>query len=65
LDYWIQEAFKQLEGHPPDYSSALFCSKKATDAATSDIEWGQARNAVAAALFHLGILDEAIGAFSA
>ncbi len=62
--YWIAEAIRLTEQDAPDYNSSLFCATKAIDAATSDIEWARARNAIGVAQFHLAKADQAIIAFT-
>ena len=64
FDYWIAEAVKQLKADIPDYAGVLFCAKKATDAASSDVQWASGKNVGGVALSHLGKLDEAISAFT-
>jgi hypothetical protein len=50
FDYWIAEAFRLLEVDDPDHHTALFCAKKATHLAQTDIEWARARNVAGIAL---------------
>jgi Domain of unknown function (DUF4062) len=64
FDYWIEEANKLLKVECSDHAGALFCAGKATEAATSDIEWVRARNTGGIAQFHLGKLDAAIAGFT-
>ena len=64
FDYWIVEADRLLETGTPDHNAALFCATKATNAATSDVEWARATNFAGIAQFHLGKLDESIAVFT-
>jgi Domain of unknown function (DUF4062) len=65
FSYWMNEAKTLSEAPDPDYASVLFCARKATNAARSDVEWAQGANMEGIALFHLGKPDEAIATFSA
>jgi len=64
FDYWIVEAKKILKPRSSDYAGALFCASKAVEAATSDIEWAEAKNLDGIFQFHLGKLDFAMSAFT-
>lgn len=65
FNYWITEAKMLWEAPDPDYANVLFCARKATVAASSDIEWAQGANIEGLALLKLGKPAEAIATFSA
>ena len=64
FEYWIAEALRLTGQEINNYPAALFCAYKATDAATSDMEWARATNTSGIAQFHLNRLDEAFKAFA-
>ena len=65
FDSWMAEAEKSADQESPDHVAALFCAAKALEAATSDMEWAEAKNTWGVAKFGLGQMDESILAFEA
>jgi tetratricopeptide (TPR) repeat protein len=65
FDYWIAEATGLVDAKIRNYSGSLFCAEKALAAASSEIEWAEAKNLVGTVQLYLKNPEEAVAAFTA